>query len=439
MQNLKIFFVLVLISPLAGCISSDRNDATRLDPYLVKDINSGYLSSNPSEGVPIHQTKFVFPASDGSNGTTLWITDGTEKGTNMISGISIDKNADYSDSPNFKLFSFGDLVFFEIWYGSHSSFWRTDGSTASFMVDLNELSRNDHYTPHVIVDSNLIFSSSGSEYRYNLEEEALTRMGTYNEGMTNIFEWRGEFFFSDDSVLYHLNPLDFSRELIFDFDSENSLDEPIFWHKIRNLNNQQLLFCVGEEDYFVNTHICEEIWLTDGTSDGTRLFKENLRSSSWFSSGVGEIVDFEVLHGDIFISTNTEHLYQLHMDGNQTIVRDLFPGKADRIEELFATDDLIYFDAYDGSAHWYVSDGTYEGTKRWGAGEGYPDVIYELDNKLVLGFDEQGTYLFESDSAKKIGNENWARTIIGLTSTHLYISGESNNDDIGTELWAIQF
>jgi len=239
--------------------------------------------------------------------------------------------------------------------------------------------------------------------------------------------------------LYHLNSLDFSRELIFDFDSENSLDEPIFWHKIRNLNNQQLLFCVGEEDYFVNTHICEEIWLTDGTSDGTRLFKENPGSSAWLSSGVREIVDFEVLHGDIFISTKTEHLYQLHMDGNQTIVRDLFPGKADRIEELYATDDLIYFDAYDGSTHWYVSDGSYEGTKRWGAGEGYPDVIYELDNKLVLGFDEQGTYLFESDSAKKIGNENWARSIIGLTSTHLYISGESNNGDIGTELWAIQF
>ena len=104
MQRLKILLILVIISPLAGCISSERNDVTRLDPYLVKDINSGYLSSNPSEGVPIHQTKFVFPASDGSNGTTLWITDGTEKGTNMISGISIDKNADYSDSPNFELF-----------------------------------------------------------------------------------------------------------------------------------------------------------------------------------------------------------------------------------------------------------------------------------------------------------------------------------------------
>jgi ELWxxDGT repeat protein len=238
-----------------------------------------------------------------------------------------------------------------------------------------------------------------------------------------------------------LNPVDYSEQLIFDFDTNNSLEEPIYWHEIRILNVNKIIFCIGEEDSFIYTdpYVCEEIWLSDGTSNGTQLLKDNPAFGGLFTSGDRPITDYEVLNGNIFISTSSGHLYQLHLDGNQSIVRDLYPGSGDRIEEIHATSGFIYFEAYDGSTNWYMSDGTFEGTTRWKANSGYPDIIYENDEQIVLGFDNHGMHLFEEETSTKIADGNWAGDTLGLTSTHLYISGESTSGDVGTELWAIQY
>jgi hypothetical protein len=65
--------LLFILSMLSGCLGDlDTNGEDKLTPYLVKDINPGHYSSNPSEGIPINGNKLIFPASDGSNGTTLW-------------------------------------------------------------------------------------------------------------------------------------------------------------------------------------------------------------------------------------------------------------------------------------------------------------------------------------------------------------------------------
>jgi ELWxxDGT repeat protein len=436
--------LLFILSMLSGCLDNlDTNGEDKLTPYLVKDINPGHYSSNPSEGIPINGNKLIFPASDGSNGTTLWVSDGSTIGTRMIQNISIDENDEYSDSPHFDLFSFGDIVFFEISYGSHSSLWSTDGISASLVADLNTNDRNDHYDPRILIGEDLIFSSNArtwghyEEYRYNLNDGIITRLND----MTNIFQWNDEYYFSRDSSLFRLNPVDYSEQLIFDFDTNNSLEEPIYWHEIRILNVNKIIFCIGEEDSFIYTdpYVCEEIWLSDGTSNGTQLLKDNPAFGGLFTSGDRPITDYEVLNGNIFISTSSGHLYQLHLDGNQSIVRDLYPGSGDRIEEIHATSGFIYFEAYDGSTNWYMSDGTFEGTTRWKANSGYPDIIYENDEQIVLGFDNHGMHLFEEETSTKIADGNWAGDTLGLTSTHLYISGESTSGDVGTELWAIQY
>jgi hypothetical protein len=184
--------------------------------------------------------------------------------------------------------------------------------------------------------------------------------------------------------------------------------------------------------------LCEEIWLSDGTTNGTVFLKDNPPAGGFLSSDSNRVItDYEVLKGEIFISTVSGHLYQLHLDGNQSKVRDLYPGSGDRIEDLFATSEFIYFQAYDGSTNLYMSDGTFDGTTRWRSNSGYPDIVLEMDNEIVIGFDELGMFVFKGSTYTKIANDVWG--VLGLTSTHVYTSSDSVSGDVGNELWAIQY
>ena len=52
----------------------------------VKDINTGASNSYPDNLTNVNGTLF-FQANDGSNGTELWKSDGTEAGTGMVRDI----------------------------------------------------------------------------------------------------------------------------------------------------------------------------------------------------------------------------------------------------------------------------------------------------------------------------------------------------------------
>jgi ELWxxDGT repeat protein len=55
-------------------------------PYMIKDIRSGSVSSNPYSFLE-YNGELLFLADDGSSGTELWHTDGTTGGTNLIKDI----------------------------------------------------------------------------------------------------------------------------------------------------------------------------------------------------------------------------------------------------------------------------------------------------------------------------------------------------------------
>ncbi|MEB3831470.1 ELWxxDGT repeat protein, partial [Phormidium sp. CCY1219] len=56
------------------------------EPILVKDINSGSGGSSPKNLTNINGTRY-FTAYDGTNGTELWKSDGTEGGTVLVKDI----------------------------------------------------------------------------------------------------------------------------------------------------------------------------------------------------------------------------------------------------------------------------------------------------------------------------------------------------------------
>ena len=77
----------------------------------------------------------VFTANDGVHGTEMWISDGTENGTQMLKDIWPARGPNPSADPQ-QLTAVGDLVFFVVNDARHGAeLWRSDGTdTGTFLV-----------------------------------------------------------------------------------------------------------------------------------------------------------------------------------------------------------------------------------------------------------------------------------------------------------------
>jgi ELWxxDGT repeat protein len=433
-----VITLLLLVPLFSGCISEEVSEENNLSPYLVMDLNPGYFSSNPMLGATLNDSKFIFPASNG-NQTKLWISEGSQSTTEVIEDFSIGEVDETEHSLRFSFYLLDDLLFFQVWHpDNHSSLWSTNGNSATLILDINPNYRNDLYRPLVLIDRILILSIqdqfcdyclSSNDYKYNLDDKTLTMV----EDMENIFEFNEEYYYTRDSSMYRLDLSGDIDKLIYDFDPNEESEEEFYWQNIQHLSKQKMVFCLDETTpYF--SHYCEEVWTSDGTNSGTQmLFHDNsARTTNSF------IEDLVALNGKIFFASG-EGLYELYINGTFKIVRDLFPGSSDYLDELYLTDDLMYFIGYDGSYNLYVSDGSFERTIRWDEGLVSPEIVHYENNQIVVSSKDFGMYFFEEDESIKIAETDFEDLVIGVTENHLFLSTDSFSQEFGVEIWAINF
>ena len=102
----------------------------------VKDINSGGGSSGPDKLTAVGNTLY-FRADDGTSGTELWKSDGTDSGTVRVKDI----NSGGSSGPE-QLTAVGNTLYFrandgingtELWKSGAvlTELWKSDGTAAS--------------------------------------------------------------------------------------------------------------------------------------------------------------------------------------------------------------------------------------------------------------------------------------------------------------------
>ena len=97
---------------------------------MVKDIapNNFYLDT-PRELTSFHGS-LLFAANDFVHGDELWKSDGTAAGTVLLKDINLKDNSYYGSNP-FGLTVVGDQVLFQASDGTNrSELWKTDGTTA---------------------------------------------------------------------------------------------------------------------------------------------------------------------------------------------------------------------------------------------------------------------------------------------------------------------
>lgn len=240
-----------------------ETNGTAAGTVLVKDINPGSASSNPSGLVTVGNEVF-FAANDGTDGTELWKSDGTAAGTVMVKDIVPGSGS--SNPANLTNVN-GTLFFTATDASGNASLWKSDG-TAAGTVEVSTIAATDLTN----VNGTLFFA--GTDYTHGTElwkSDGTTggtvlvddiNPGTASSTPRDLTAVGSEIFFVTSSGLGPISGL---------WKSDGTAAGTV---ELKNLNNVGPLFNFNGQVYFggpdaVNGTPEAELWKTDGTANGT--------------------------------------------------------------------------------------------------------------------------------------------------------------------------
>ena len=371
-------------------------------PILVKDINQGsadglpiYGLSNKSVEAPAALGNFViFPASDGSNGIELWISDGSSEGTFMLKDI----NPDGDSSPK-GLYTWNGKTYFSAQNTEFGSeLWVTDGTPEGTQIlkDIDEGQGGSEPFDFTEWEGKLLFSAKtqatgweiwitdGTADGTKLFKDVVPGSGDSGARFFKPTESGGFFFlsgqFADKDLWYckgHQDSIQLlASEIIMLFGNEP--EAMVF--------KDQLIFA-GKRNGSFNY----EPWISDGTISGTKILKEIVAGSSGsypqFFTPFGDKVFFGADNGTWLsdgTSQGTEKIASVNLVPYQQIKnwiteingKLIFPGS---IRGFFGGNEVEL----------YISDGTAQGTRLLkdinpGGGHSDPNNLIKVRDKIFF-------------------------------------------------------
>ena len=227
---------------------------------LVRDINPGsssgyYGGEYPDGSYAYNLTEFngqlFFTANDGETGNELWISDGTEAGTQLLLDINPGSSSGYygGDYPDgsfaYGFTEFNGQLFFTADDGENGNeLWVSDGTAAGtqLLVDINP-GGSSYY--------------SSSSFAYGFTEFNGQLFFTANDGETGNELWVSDGTAAGTQLLVDINPGSSSGYY-------GEYPAGSFAYGFTEFNSQ--LFFTANDGENGN-----ELWVTDGTAVGTQL------------------------------------------------------------------------------------------------------------------------------------------------------------------------
>lgn len=334
-------------------------------PRLVKDLKTVAASSDPVALGTMDGYSY-FRAQEPDHGAELWRSDGTPDGTQLFMDLWAGPESSKPES----LAQMGDTIFFLATDAvSGRELWRTDGTKEGTLrltdiAPLPDTSIRFGRSPEAVNDRLFFTSDSHLPGTSDLWVTDGTRGGTYRvrsisaSGLTAV----------GDRVFFHANLEDGLRQLWSTDGSEagthlvspepDSPAELIEW-------NGRLFFSAEDSQHG------REPWLSDGTASGTRLLKDiqpgargsdpgacSSYSSSFQPVALGDQLFFSADDGghgcELWVTDGTEQGTRLFLDAAPPkLSRSLGPS--------IAQDGRFFFLSF---SRLWVTDGTDEGTRR---------------------------------------------------------------------------
>lgn len=205
-----------------------------LTPDGVEIMNTIAGKGNYGKKLAVIDTMIIFVGKDASNGEELWITDGTVAGTKLLKDI----NPGAGSSAPTNLESSGNRVFFAADDGSVGiELWMTDGTSDGTVMVKDIFSGSNSSSPDMITPfyGNVLFRAT--DLWSNLEEE----------------KW---LWISDGTAEGTINLTEIQVR------NSGDAEPPVYYIQVTG----NKAFFVGQDNKYG-----EEMWVSDGTSDGTHM------------------------------------------------------------------------------------------------------------------------------------------------------------------------
>ena len=417
------------------------SDGTTEGTNLVKDIrpgirnNSGYPFGSNLQKLTELNNKLYFTADDGENGRELWVSDGTTEGSNLAVDIRPGDNpygSPYSSSARGLTKLNGKLYFTANDGITGSELWVSDGTTegSSLVADIRP--GNDGFSEPdqlIAIGDKLYFTADDRENGRELwvsdgTTEGTTLVADINPGSNRsgfpyssfaryFIEFNGKLYFTandgeNGQELWVSDGTTEGTTLVADIRTVISNYGYSFGSFPRNFTefNGKLYFNAG------NDEVGRELWVTDGTTEGTTLVVDiSPGGNSYYSGSYPE--NFTEFNGKLYFTANdgitgSELWVTDGTSEGTTLVADIRPSgnnyNGSSPENFTEFNGKLYFTANDGTTgeELWVTDGTAAGTQlvadiNPGSDSSSPTSLFVFGNELFFRADngETGEELFK--------------------------------------------
>lgn len=359
-----------------------RSDGTDAGTILVKDIAPGTTSSiinsyNPRYESTIWNDVLYFAANDGTTGIEVWRSDGTADGTYLLKDINPTASGPNNGSfPSYFTEFDGKLYFAAQEPSLGKNLWVTDGTEAGTQL-LKDFSTTDFLAgfPSDMVECNgsLLFIADGGSanggielYRTNGTTAGTVRVKDIKPGASSALS-------TSVSAQNELKLVKMGNKVYF---SASGPEGKELWSSDGTEQGTQIVFestatnqtegassfgIVGNTLYyrFDDGVHGKELWRTDGTAAGTYMVKDIVQGSG---SGLPFITYMIAHNGYVFFNAddgiNGEELWKSDgTEGGTSMVADINVGDSSRPHQFSSLGDNLLFVAEtddEGAEYWMM-------------------------------------------------------------------------------------
>ncbi len=376
-----------------------KTDGTAANTVLVKDIRSGSGNSDPKmltavvnlkQGSDSVGPRLFFQAHDGSTGVELWISDGTESGTNLVKNIN---SGSRFSNPDY-LTEFQQKLIFSADGGSSfggEELWISDGTSAGTQL---------------LKNINPGLSPSQPE---NLTAVGNTLYFIANDGSSGRELWKTNGTTAGTLLIKDINPGATSGLPEFQNASSQGVREP-YMIPFGSL----LLFAADDGVHG------RELWTTDGTVGNTNMLKDIFAGPSW-SNPMG----FASLDGKFYFQAATgdagAELWETDGTEMGTVAfEDVAPGSMSAFpNQITSVGNTAFYFAHDETPssfglRVFVQEFTLTVNAGAGGSATGSGSFFTGDAAPITATPNAG-FLFSHWTGSGVGDPNRANTTVGMT------------------------
>ena len=381
-------------------------DGTAAGTVMVKDISPGAGDSSP-QFITRYGRFMIFMANDGTHGSELWRSDGTAAGTVMVADLRPGAAGSF---PN-RFTECNGSLFFGADDGTTQGLWKTDGTEAGTM-QLAPIGVMNTTRPMACLNDVLILSAFDAAHGMELWRSDGTAAGTTlvsdivpgtsDSDPRELVVFQGQVFFSTGADgLWRTDGTPAGTGQV-----ATGMGEPK-WLAV----NGATLYFSG-----VNAALGSEPWKSDGTTAGTAPIKDLNTQAAAFGGGTLSSFPykFTVAGGITYFGaepvTNSQQLWRTDGTAAGTfVIKSLAPGRVATFgDSILDVNGTVYFLGADGGLgqELWKTDGTPAGTVLVmdiapGAPDSLPTGFMSLGGVLLFNANDgvNGAELWRSDGS----------------------------------------